>query len=64
MTVRDFNYQINENNKINDKHLQNRIAEAEIIIIAIGLNMLGVTKIRTANLIPAIFLPLILCLFM
>jgi len=35
-----------------------------LIIIAIGLNMLGVTKIRTANLIPAIFLPLILCLFM
>lgn len=35
-----------------------------LIIIAIGLNMLGVTKIRTANLIPAIFMPLVLCLFM
>ncbi len=35
-----------------------------IIIIAIGLNMLGVTKIRTANLIPAMFMPLLLCLFM
>ena len=35
-----------------------------LVIIAIGLNMLGVTKIRTANLIPAIFLPILLCLFM
>lgn len=35
-----------------------------LIIIAIGLNMLGVTKIRTANLIPAMFMPLLLCLFM
>jgi uncharacterized membrane protein YqgA involved in biofilm formation len=35
-----------------------------LIIIAIGTNMLGVTKIKTANLIPAMFLPLLLCLFM
>lgn len=35
-----------------------------LVIVAIGLNMLGVTKIRTANLIPAIFLPILLCLFM
>ena len=34
-----------------------------LIIIAIGTNMLGVTKIKTANLIPAMFLPLLLCLF-
>ncbi len=36
MTVRDFNYQFNENKEINDKHLQNRIKEAEIIIISLG----------------------------
>ena len=35
-----------------------------LIIIAIGTNMLGVTKIKTANLIPAMFLPLLFCLFM
>ncbi len=32
-----------------------------LLIIAIGLNMLGVTKIKTANLIPAMLLPLGLC---
>lgn len=36
MTVRDFNYQIVENNEIDDKHLQNRIKESEIIIISLG----------------------------
>ncbi len=35
-----------------------------LIIMAIGLNMLGITKIKTANLIPAIFLPILFCLFM
>ena len=32
-----------------------------LIIIAIGLNMLGVTRIKTANYIPAMLLPLLLC---
>ena len=36
MTVKEFNYQFEENNEVNDKHLQNRINEAEIIIIALG----------------------------
>jgi uncharacterized membrane protein YqgA involved in biofilm formation len=31
-----------------------------LIIILIGTNMLGMTKIKTANLVPAIFLPLAL----
>lgn len=33
-----------------------------ILILALGLNMLGITKIKVMNFIPAIFLPLILCL--
>lgn len=33
-----------------------------LILIAIGLNMLGVTKFRTANYIISIFLPVIMCL--
>lgn len=32
-----------------------------LVIIAIGLNMLGVTKIKTANFIPAMFLPMAVC---
>ena len=35
-----------------------------ILIVALGLNMLGITKIKVMNCLPAIFLPLILCLFM
>lgn len=39
-------------------------AAGSLIIFALGLNMIGVTKIKVANLLPAIFLPMLLCLFM
>ncbi|MBQ3181766.1 MAG: DUF554 domain-containing protein [Clostridia bacterium] len=35
-----------------------------LLIIALGLNMLGITKLKVMNYIPAVFLPIILCLFM
>ena len=35
-----------------------------LLIVALGLNMLGVTKLKVGNLLPAMFLPIILCLFM
>jgi len=35
-----------------------------LLIIALGLNMLGLTKLKVMNYIPAVFLPIILCLFM
>ncbi len=35
-----------------------------LIIIATGLNLLGITKIKLMNYIPAMFMPIILCLFM
>lgn len=35
-----------------------------LLIIAIALNMLNLTKIKVVNFIPACFLPLVLCLFM
>ena len=35
-----------------------------LLLIALGLNLLGITKIKIMNYIPAIFLPIILCLFM
>lgn len=34
-----------------------------LLIIAIGLNVLKITKIKVANLLPAAFLPILLCLF-
>jgi len=35
-----------------------------VIIIALGLNLLGLTKIKCANLLPAIFLPILFCMFL
>ena len=35
-----------------------------LLILAISLNMLGVTKIRVLNLVPAMFFPLLLCKFL
>jgi len=35
-----------------------------LLIIAISFNMMGLTKIKIMNLMPAIFIPIILCQFM
>lgn len=35
-----------------------------LIIIGIGLNLLGVTKLKVMNYVPAIFIPILLCQFM
>jgi uncharacterized membrane protein YqgA involved in biofilm formation len=35
-----------------------------LLIIALSLNMLKLTKIKVMNLVPAVFLPIVLCRFM
>lgn len=35
-----------------------------VLIFALALNMLGITKIKLMNFVPAIFIPIILCMFM
>lgn len=35
-----------------------------LLIIALALNMLGITKLKTANYLPAVFVPILLCMFM
>lgn len=35
-----------------------------VIIIGLAFNMLGITKLRVMNYVPAIFIPIILCMFM
>lgn len=35
-----------------------------LVIIGTGLNLLGITKLKLMNYIPAMFLPILLCLFM
>lgn len=48
--------------------LQSAIGEmncvGSLLLIALGLNLLGVTKLRVMNYVPAIFLPILLCQFM
>lgn len=39
-------------------------AVGSLIILALGLNILGVTQIKVMNLVPAIFLPILLLLFL
>lgn len=39
-------------------------AVGSLLIMAISLNMLGVTKIRVLNLVPAMLLPILLCRFL
>ncbi len=34
-----------------------------VIIIGLALNMLGITKLKVMNYVPAIFVPIVLCLF-
>lgn len=35
-----------------------------LVIIATGLNLVGATKIKLMNYVPAMFIPIILCMFM
>ena len=34
-----------------------------LIVIGLALNMLGITKLKVMNYVPAIFLPILICLF-
>ncbi|MBD7913128.1 MULTISPECIES: DUF554 domain-containing protein [Clostridium] len=43
--------------------ISNMSAVGSLLIIGLGLNMLEVTKIKVANLLPAIFIPIIFGLF-
>ena len=35
-----------------------------ILILALGLNILGITNLKVMNFLPAIFIPILLCTFM
>lgn len=35
-----------------------------VLMIAVATNMMGITKVKVMNLVPAIFIPIILCMFM
>lgn len=49
---------------LSDVTIAEMTAAGSVIIIGLALNMLGLTKIKVANYLPAIFLPILICFFM
>ncbi len=49
---------------LNDYVITEMTAVGSLLIIGIAFNIMGITKIKLMNYIPAIFLPLLLCMFM
>lgn len=47
----------------NDFIIAEMTCVGSLLIIALGLNMLGITKIKVMNYLPAIFFPILFCLF-
>lgn len=49
---------------LSDAAINEMTAVGSLLILALSLNMLGLTKIKVMNYVPAVFIPIILCLFM
>ncbi|MBR3863285.1 MAG: DUF554 family protein, partial [Clostridia bacterium] len=37
------------------------VATGSLLVVGIGTNLLGVTRLKVMNMLPAMFLPLVLC---
>lgn len=48
---------------LNDYVIAEMTCAGSVLILALGLNLLGVTKIKLMNYLPAMFIPIILCRF-
>lgn len=49
---------------LSDAVIAEMTCTGSVLILGLGLNILNITKIKIANYLPAIFIPIILCLFM
>lgn len=49
---------------LTDRVINEMTCVGNVIIIGLGLNMIGATKLRVMNFVPAVFLPILLCHFM
>lgn len=49
---------------LSDAVITEMSAAGSVIIVGLALNLLGITKIKVANYIPAIFLPILFCTFL
>lgn len=48
---------------LNDYVISEMTCAGSVLIVALALNMLGITKIKLMNFLPAMFVPIILCMF-
>lgn len=48
---------------LNDYVISEMTCAGSVLILALALNMLGITKIKLMNLLPAMFVPILLCMF-
>lgn len=51
-------------NVLSEAVINNMTGVGSLLIIGLGLNVLGITKIKVANLLPAVILPILLGFFM
>ena len=49
---------------LTDSCVNEMTASGSLLIMAIGFNMLKITKIKIMDMLPAVFVPILLCLFM
>ena len=49
---------------LTDYAIHEMTCAGSVLIIALGLNLIGVTKIKVANYLPVLLIPPILCMFM
>ena len=49
---------------LSDVVINEMSAVGSLLIVGIAFNIMGITKIKLMNYVPAIFLPILLCLFM
>ena len=46
---------------LTDAVIAEMVCSGSIIIFALGMNIVGITKLKVINYLPAIFLPVVLC---
>ena len=49
---------------LTDRAIAEMTAVGSLLIIGLAFNIMGVTKLKVMNYLPAIFLPIVLCMFM
>ena len=46
---------------LSDAVIAEMTCAGSLLIVALGLNLIGVTKLKILNYLPAVFLPILLC---